>query len=222
MLNFSSTPPADPRGVSLALVRTPPTKPFVAIVTSEDLIGTNTHFYHGRTLPHLENDCPACHDGFPFRWHAWVSCLTANDHVHCLFECTAKPAQTFVNYRKTHRTLRGCHFRSLRASRTTNGRVTIQTKPADLNAITLPKAPDLIACLSIIWNIPKGNLLVPNRHDDTPAIAVPSNQLLPKPNGFQVLAPPEPNVELPDPDLPPKLFDPPDYNQPRPNPTLRT
>ena len=194
MLNFTSTPPKDPRGISLALVRTPPIKPFVAIVTSEDLVGTFTHFYHGRTLPHQNEGCPACEEGIPFRWHAWVSCLTAVDHVHCIFECTARPAQVFVDYRKANRTLRGCHFKAHRASKVTNGRITIETRPADLNKIGLPNAPDLTKCLSIIWNIPATQIEVPMRHDDTPqlTIAYPGVEERLKPNGTPAAPPTTP------------------------------
>lgn len=153
MATFSNRPPADPRGVALDLVRTPATGKIRACVTSEDLIGTYTHFFKGRTLPHDHDECMACKAGLPYRWHAWVSAYTADKHQHILFECTAQAADAFVAYREAHGTLRGGVFDAWRPNRRPNGRVIIQIKPADLGGITLPEPPDLMKCLAIIWNI---------------------------------------------------------------------
>ncbi len=153
MATFSNRPPSDPRGNALDIVRTPTSGRIKACITSEDLIGTYTHFWKGRTLPHDHDACQACKNGLPFRWHAWVSAYTAQEHNHVLFECTAQASQAFVAYREAHGTLRGGVFDAWRPSRRPNGRVVIQIKPTDLTGITLPTAPDLVKCLAIIWNI---------------------------------------------------------------------
>jgi hypothetical protein len=45
-------------------------------------------------------------------------------------------------------------FQASRWRQTPNGRVLIQTKPADLTKIILPQPPNIIAALSIIWHLP--------------------------------------------------------------------
>lgn len=153
MPSFTTTPPPDARGNPLELKRTPAKGTLKAIVTSSDLIGCHTHFFHGRTMPCDVDDCKACQSGMPFRWHAWLSAFTSRVNQHILFEMTAQAAEHFVQYRKVHGTLRGCLFEALRPSGRPNGRVMIHTRPADLSGINLPKEPNLISALSIIWNI---------------------------------------------------------------------
>lgn len=153
MPSFSNVPPADARGVGLPIVRTPHMRNLRAIVTSSDLIGCFTHFWKGRTMPCEGQDCPAHQAGMPFRWHAWLGALLNRDGHHALFEMTAQAAEPFVQYREAHGTLRGCEFDAHRLNNAPNGRVHIVCRLRDCSTIKLPKEPNLIRCLSIIWNI---------------------------------------------------------------------
>jgi len=158
MPTFSNKPPSDPRGPSYQIVRTPTGKPLTAIVTSDDLIGTFTHFWKRRTMPcERGNDCQPCQAGIPFRWHAYLSAYLKN-HAHVLFECTAQAAENFVAYREAHGSLRGCLFTASRMNYSPNARVIITCKPANLSELTLPNPPDLIAVLAILWDFPTEDL----------------------------------------------------------------
>lgn len=154
MPDFTNSPPTDPRGVGLPLKRCPTMANLVGIVTSSDIIGCPTHFYGGRTVPCEKENCEPCLNGVPWRWHSYCSCWSPSNKVHFLFENTARATEPFVQYRDAHGSLRGCAFRAQRMNSRPNARVFIETKPADLEKITLPDAPDLAAVLSIIWNIP--------------------------------------------------------------------
>ncbi len=134
--------------------RTPARRPLVGIVTSTDLLGTMTHYFKGRTMPCDRPECEACAKGQPYRWHAYMSALDVNTALHFLFEVTAQAAENFVQYREAHLTLRGCKFKATRWRANPNGRVLIQCKPADLHEISIPPSPDLLAVLSILWNLP--------------------------------------------------------------------
>ncbi len=153
MPSFSSNPPKDTRGNSLQLVRTPTKGKLIGLITSTDLIGTATHFWHGRTVPHEEDDCRACQDNMPWRWHAWIACKLKSTRQHVLFEMTAQAAKTFVQYRDQHAGLRGAEFTAWRPSGKQNGRVSITIKPYDHTDVVLPLEPSLVEALSIIWNI---------------------------------------------------------------------
>jgi len=155
---FTNQPPEDARGVGLPLRRCPTYKPLTAIVTSLDLTGCPTHYFGGRTVPCEEHDCQACLNGVPWRWHSYLSCWDQTNKIHFLFENTARATEPFVQYREAHGTLRGCAFKAQRMNSRPNARVYIETKPVDLEKITLPKPPDLLAVLSIIWNIPLGQI----------------------------------------------------------------
>ena len=130
---WSNDIPEDPRGYALPLLRCPAAVDFESVVTSENLIGTNTHFWGGHTVPCTGHDCEPCQAGSEFRWHAYQSAYNPKDQLHFIFECTAHAAKPFGKYRKEHGTLRGCQFRAYRWKRRKNGRVIIRCTPSQLN-----------------------------------------------------------------------------------------
>ncbi|KKL63923.1 hypothetical protein LCGC14_2170260, partial [marine sediment metagenome] len=70
---FSHTPPDQGHGPSLRLRRTPGPGTLTATVTCERLIGCPTHFYQRRTVPCEGDACQACSEGYPWRWHGYIS-----------------------------------------------------------------------------------------------------------------------------------------------------
>lgn len=172
MFQFQKSPPADPRGNSLPLMRTPTNKPIQGIVTSSEMVGTRTHYYRGRTIPCDDTDCPACTDGIPWRWHGYVSVYSPGSHKTVLFELTAKAAEPLTQYFAAYGTLRGCEIIAKRANMSPNSRVLLQTKPADLEKITLPAEPNLLEALSIIWNIELTAIAIDGTNKGNPSIAI--------------------------------------------------
>lgn len=172
MLKFENQPPADPRGNSLPLLRCPTNRAICGIITSSDLVGTNTHYYRGRTIPCDHGDCPACADGVPWRWHGYVGLFSTGTNRQVLFEFTAKCSEPLVQYRKAYHTLRGCMMTAKRANSSPNSRVILMTKPADLEKITLPKEPNLLEALSIIWNIERPAIAVDGLQKESPRLHV--------------------------------------------------
>lgn len=172
MPQFSNCPPADPRGHALPLLRTPAGRALVAIVTSDDLIGAPTHFWGGRTIPCEIEDCKPCLEGQPWRWHAWLGAWSPKDDRAFIFECTARIADIFKAYRAMHMTLRGCKFRAQRRTASINARVYLECQPADLRAVRLPKEPDLVKCMSVIWNIREPEIDVQGVLKSVPRVVV--------------------------------------------------
>ncbi len=154
MPQFSSTPPPEASAPGVRLVRTPGSKPVVATITSDDVIGTPTHFFKHRTVPCEGHGCEPCQAGYSWRWHGYVSCIDATTHEHILFEFTAKASEYFKAYRKTHGTLRGCMFHAERAGKRYNAAVIIRCKPADLAGQDLPAGFNIPDLLCHIWNVP--------------------------------------------------------------------
>ena len=153
MLNFQTNPPDDPRGNSLHLVRCPTGKLFAGVILSDDMLGTPTHYYKGRTIPCDDEHCPACKDGFPWRWHAYLAVYQRTLHRTVLLEITAKAAEPLKLYRKAYGTLRGCGLTAKRINSAANSRVIITTCRADMQDLKLPDEPNVLEALSIIWNI---------------------------------------------------------------------
>jgi len=170
MPTWSNAVPSDPRGHGLPLVRTPAARSLQAIVTSPDLIGCNTHFWGGHTVPCEHPKCDACQNGIAYRWHAYLSAYNPDDQLHFVFEMTAQAAQTFAAYRDEHNTLRGCLFEAYRWKHARNGRVIIKCTPSALHPAVLPVAPDLANVMSIIWRLPAPNVNITGETKNCPKV----------------------------------------------------
>ncbi len=172
MPKWSNTPPTDPRGQGLPLIRTPAHRSLKAIVTSHDLIGTDTHFWGGHTVPCESPDCDACNHGIAYRWHGYLSAYNPQDQLHFIFEMTAQAAQVFADYHTANKTLRCCQFEAWRWRHVRNGRVCIKAEHSATPSHALPKAPDLRKIMAIIWRLPIGNVTDGHLRSGRPSLEV--------------------------------------------------
>lgn len=172
MPKWSNQIPENPKGPALPIKRTPAYKRLVAVVTTDDLVGTHTQFFKGRTRPYEDGNSEASLAGIPYRWHAYLAAFETSTGLHFIFETTALGAEPFIEYREHHGTLRGCLFEAARWKQRPNGRILIRTKPADLNETRIPPGPDMIKCLSILWDLPSSEMetTVGTPEDAMPAI----------------------------------------------------
>lgn len=176
MPKFSIDPPVAGERPGLRLIRTPTKNPLHAIVTSDNLVGCPTHFYHNRTVPCEEHGCEICKAGHSWRWHGYLSCVERLTNEHVLFEFTRQASEPFRAYRKKYDTLRGCLFQAVRGGQHYNSRVSIQVKPADLSCRELPDALDLVILLCHIWNVPVPTAYLEGTMKDCPRVRVDPNR----------------------------------------------
>jgi hypothetical protein len=157
--------PPEGKHMGFDLRRTPQQGAIHAIITCNDLLVCDTHFYHGRTTPcerpcsdssgnSIGNDCPACSEGIPYRTHVYLSAFDPKKNEHFIFECTSHAAKILDDYRKATGTLRGCIIYATRPKGLKNSKVSIETNTANLSKQKLPSPPDLIKTLCVIWRIP--------------------------------------------------------------------
>jgi hypothetical protein len=170
MLEFDTEIPQSARGLSLPVIRTPNKGTIHGLITCDNLIGTNTHFYGGRTVPCMREECDACKDGAPFRWHAYLTCYNGQAKQHFIFECTALAAESFYEYLRANGTLRGCMFNARRGSSRANARVILELKPYAGDRSSIPHAPNLILALAKLWNIPITDVKAPTATKRTAAL----------------------------------------------------
>lgn len=159
MPTWTHEPPTDPRGQGLPLVRTPANGCLRAILTSEKLIGTDTHFWGGHTVPCERPECEACASGIEYRWHGYVSAYNPKTQLHFVFEMTAQAAETFKQYIIENETLRTAFFEAYRWNHRKNGRVILKVNPSATPSHVLPNAPDLTQVMSVIWRLPAANVI---------------------------------------------------------------
>lgn len=178
MLEFQHVPPSDPRGNSLQLKRCPTSRPLKGIITCKDVLGTATHFYHGRTLPCDSETCPACGEGLPWRWHGYISLYLPKAKQHILFELTAQACEPLKAYREANGSLRGCILLARRANAAPNARVLISTSTADQEEFPLPPEPCILDALSIIWNISRSSMAILGTNKNLPSLQVNQSDTL--------------------------------------------
>lgn len=178
MPTYSNAPPDPDEQRALPIRRTPTQGQLRAAITVDDLIGTNTHFYGGHTVPCEPPNCEACAKGIPWSWHGYVSAIQAGTRLHFIFEFTAQVGQTLREYFDVQSTLRGCVFTAERMHHRPNGRVIITLTPGDLAALNLPRPPDVEAVLAIIWHVPSGSTSVSRDVHGKPIITVDHDERL--------------------------------------------
>lgn len=154
MIDFQESAPRESRQRSLPVIRTPARAKLHACITSNKLIGCNTHFWGGHTVPCTKPACEACDAGVVYRWHGYVSGIVKGTHEHILMEFTAQACDVFDAFTEKHGSIRGAEIIASRRPASHNGRVMISIRPADLTNVVLPEGPDLREQLCHLWNIP--------------------------------------------------------------------
>lgn len=175
MPTWTREPPAKSRGQGLPLLRTPAASQLRALITSDHLIGTDTHFWGGHTVPCERPECDACANGVEFRWHGYLAAFNPLDQLHFIFEMTDQAANVFNDYFKEHGTLRCCQFEAYRWKHRKNGRVIIKCERSAVSPAALPPAPDLENLMAIIWRLPAGHVKSDGLRSGRPNLAVSRN-----------------------------------------------
>jgi hypothetical protein len=163
MPRFTTSLPKQAAHQGFDLKRTP--SALTGIVTSDNFLCVDTHYWHGRTLPceRIVNDdgttfddspCQACQAKQGFRTHVYLAAINPKTREHYIFECTANAAKAFEEYQATAGHLQGCAFQASRPKGGPNSKVVIVTNTANLARVSLPPPPDLIRALAVIWRLP--------------------------------------------------------------------
>lgn len=153
MLNWKSQPPPKAEGYGMRLLRTPAKGGIRGMITCENLQGTPTHYFGGRTVPCQQKQCKACENGVGWLWHGYLSMILPSTHEHVLLELTAQACEQVNDFHKQHTVLRGAFVTATRAGKLANGRVILQLSPGDQTGIQLPDAPDIQKHMMHIWGI---------------------------------------------------------------------
>lgn len=185
MLHWSNSPPNAGQPATLPILRAPTGHALSGPIVSSDLIGTRTHFHHGRTTPCLSPKCEACDDGNPWRWHGYIIAYGLKSGGLFILELTPSACEPLVAWRQHYSSLRGSLLTIWRRGTRPNSQVASKLEPYDLATNFLPPEPDLFPIMARIWNIPLSQIRPP-----TPDLPTKIIQRLADPGNF---APPDPN-----------------------------
>jgi hypothetical protein len=172
MPNWTSLVPPAHEFAGIPLVRTPRASTLWGTILSRNLIGTYTHFVHGRTQPCDAPNCPHCAAQVPFRYHGYLCLLSEQTRKPFIFEFTAAPAELILQYHREAGTLRGTRLGACRPRKTPNGRISLDLRPGPLPLNALPEEVDCTMFMSQMWNIAATRLEHTRRHDGKPDLRV--------------------------------------------------
>lgn len=158
-MEWKNKPPAPTEFAGVRLIRVATGKDFEGIITSNGLVGHDTHWWKRRTVPCTSPDCAACCDGTPARWHGYISVYCTRNHAHYVLEMTSLAAAAVDDFAERHGDLRGSLIRAARQGNRPNSPVAIAVYAHDSDLRTLPRAINLEHFLETIWS------LKPNRDD---------------------------------------------------------
>jgi hypothetical protein len=145
--------PSDNPYNGIALLRTPASGAIAATILSDNIVGTYTHYAHGRTQPCERPDCPLCSEKVPYRYHAYIAILSERTARQAVLEITAAPAAILLAWRVEYSTLRGAHLVARRSAKRANGKVIMEVSQGHIAPNALPKAIDCTAFMSTMWNL---------------------------------------------------------------------
>lgn len=148
---FSRRPTQQDRPVELPLIRVPPTGISKVLILSNDVTGTNLHYWRGRSEPCHGDGCEACLDGQMPRWRGYVVMMSTRTKQKGLLELTAAAMDPIDEYFAEHGTLRGAELAISRSGGKPNGKLSSTIKFGGLPAGSLPTAPELEGILLRLW-----------------------------------------------------------------------
>lgn len=135
------------------IIRTPPGGSIHAVIASEKFIGTNLHYYRGRSTPCRKNNCEACEAGHRPRWTGYVLIMSKKTRRLNIFEFTQRCYEPFHAMQVARDSLRGVVFTCRRTSSRPNGPLTIIFEEDRMDPDAVPPVPDLREILERIWEI---------------------------------------------------------------------
>lgn len=157
--------PPEGKNHGFTLKRTPTAAAIGGVITCDNFLVADTHWWHGRTTPceRIANaegktiddtPCHPCREKIGYRTHVYLSAFDPKRSEHFIYECTCHAAKPFAEYLDEIGSLRGCAFQASRPKQTPNGQVHVLTHTANMKGLQLPQPPDLIAALCVIWRLP--------------------------------------------------------------------
>jgi len=147
----SQSPNSEDMNFPWRIVRASHLRPTKFAVISVQHYGVYTHYWKGRTSPHLKHFCGACNDGMLPRWYGYVLALLSPGKEKIVFEFSAKACETILKAESDFGTLRGLVFTATRPKGKENSPVQLQLHSNNYNPAELPAPEPIRPIIARIW-----------------------------------------------------------------------
>ena len=151
-IEWTETPAAAAPGSRLDLIRCRTGALPPLIILSHRHVGTEIHWYNGRSFPHLKNGCPACDAKRPAVWKGYLAVWQPQPRTIAILEFTARCTEPIDAYYLAYGTLRAATIRVTRKGTKEKGPLFAELQPSQIPTNELPAAPDIKKALTAMWN----------------------------------------------------------------------
>ena len=153
-ISWTNGPPDDAREMAWPMLRVPAKGMSGLIILSQEMLGTCTHYFGGRTVPHSDQGCRACDEQNQKRWHGYLAVWHPKAAKKAILEITDAAADTIKKVYATRKTLRSLSIAGQRRPVKPNGTLIVQLIESEWAADGLPPSPDVRRILLRMWGLP--------------------------------------------------------------------
>jgi len=150
--NWSPRPNDADLPVGIPLLRIPQHGTGFQVVVSREIVGVDTHYFKGRTLPCTMPVCPACMEFSPKRWHGYLYVMSAKKLTIAAVELTAGCAQQIDRAVQNFGSLYKLIIQGTRQKQRANGKIEISASGLFTGAIPELRIPPIKELLKRIWS----------------------------------------------------------------------
>ena len=122
------------------------------IVLSDRHVGTEIHWFAGRSFPHLKNGCPACEAKRPAVWKGYIAVWQQKQRTPAILEFTARCTEALDAYYLAYGTLRAATVVISRKGPNEKGPLSLEITRSNHAPNDLPPTPDIRKALTTMWN----------------------------------------------------------------------
>lgn len=135
----------------LDLYRVEPGKPLVGIVLDTHPLKVFTHWWGGRTVPCLWNDCKPCGQHRKPEWHGYFTVYSPRTCTVAVVEATTACRDTMARWEQMHGRWRGAQLTLIRVGKERNSRLKMMVSSGNIPVETLPQPIDLMDYMIRLW-----------------------------------------------------------------------
>jgi len=150
---WQDQPTVDDSLPNYRIMRVPAGRKISGIVISDDVIGTNLHYWKGRSQPCRKEECEACQNGHKPRWKGYILIMCMKTRNISILEFTDRVYREIGEFRKQKGTIRGGMMTFFRTNSKNNGPLSVTIEENLYDATSLPPEEDLRSILERIWEV---------------------------------------------------------------------
>lgn len=155
---WTTNPEGAGQKTNYRILRCPTGRPITGVVLDDEFVGTNLHYWKGRSKPCEGATCEACEAGHRPRWKGYVHLYSPQTKTIVIFEFTERVVHEFRAFQTRFGSLRGACITARRLNSKVNGPLLLEFAEGRQDGALLPQVTDLREILCRIWEVKQHRL----------------------------------------------------------------